>query len=416
MAAKPGTKSFKVLEYSFLGDLRNLKRLVAEFGGDGKGIARIKDKKGLSALHLAAGEGKLNVVKYLIQDLKFHVDLKSGNGDTPLHHASQGGHLSTAVYLLGKDANPDARNDLQYTPLHHAAYNGDTDFVLLLLSKGVNVDVTCEFGTPLNRAAGQGKPEVVKILLEHRANPNIFFNRVFTPLSSSIIGQSLACLELLIEGGADPNAGSCGFTPLLQAVDDDEKEMIQSLLKAGADPNMTNELGLTPIEVAAMKGNLEVVEILYPRTTPIATYLDWSIDGILTQINSEEAEEQRALKRMQVFGEMKMKGQEAFGEKDYLTAIFWYSKALELSVNPILLSNRSLCWARLKDGERCLEDAQTCVMLAPDWPKAHYREGVAWMLYEKFDEAANAFAKGLELEPENKELKKALQNAHTAKI
>lgn len=45
-----------------------------------------------------------------------------------------------------------------------------------------------------------------------------------------------------------------------------------------------------------------------------------------------------------------------------------------------VLSNRSLCWVRLNKGASALSDAQACVGLKPYWPKAHYREGVAWKL------------------------------------
>lgn len=43
-------------------------------------------------------------------------------------------------------------------------------------------------------------------------------------------------------------------------------------------------------------------------------------------------------------------------------------------------SNRSLCWANLQEATFALYDAEACVRLTPNWPKAHYREGAAWML------------------------------------
>lgn len=42
-----------------------------------------------------------------------------------------------------------------------------------------------------------------------------------------------------------------------------------------------------------------------------------------------------------------------------------------------LFSNRSLCWARLNDGDQALSDAIACVRLKPNWFKAHYRGGAA---------------------------------------
>ncbi|WVZ91132.1 hypothetical protein U9M48_037341 [Paspalum notatum var. saurae] len=45
-----------------------------------------------------------------------------------------------------------------------------------------------------------------------------------------------------------------------------------------------------------------------------------------------------------------------------------------------LFANRSLCWQRLKEGERALSDAQRCKELRPSWAKAWYREGMALSL------------------------------------
>ncbi|KAF9598643.1 hypothetical protein IFM89_029893 [Coptis chinensis] len=97
----------------------------------------------------------------------------------------------------------------------------------------------------------------------------------------------------------------------------------------------------------------------------------------------------------------------------------WFSKELDLShltqailkdpLNATLLSNRGLCYARQKNGNRALEDAMTCVMLKPDWPKAHYRAGVAWSILEKFDAAALEFAAAPQLDPGNQDLRNAFQ-------
>lgn len=45
-----------------------------------------------------------------------------------------------------------------------------------------------------------------------------------------------------------------------------------------------------------------------------------------------------------------------------------------------LHSNRSLCWAKMGEGDKALIDAEACRFLQPYWPKACYREGVAHML------------------------------------
>ncbi|KAL5702066.1 hypothetical protein ACHQM5_027331 [Ranunculus cassubicifolius] len=69
----------QLLQAAFSGNLRRLKKLASELD-DGKGIAKtiagVKDSLGMSAIHLAASKGNLNVCKYLIGELDLDVDVK----------------------------------------------------------------------------------------------------------------------------------------------------------------------------------------------------------------------------------------------------------------------------------------------------------------------------------------------------
>ncbi|PAA91946.1 hypothetical protein BOX15_Mlig004862g2 [Macrostomum lignano] len=83
----------------------------------------------------------------------------------------------------------------------------------------------------------------------------------------------------------------------------------------------------------------------------------------------------------------------------------YIDEALEMEPNNhVLLSNR--CAARLKLGEfgLALQDARKCRTLAPDWPKAYYREGVALQCLGKFADAAAALCQGLGKDPKDRAL------------
>ncbi|KAL5711323.1 hypothetical protein ACHQM5_021792 [Ranunculus cassubicifolius] len=389
--------------------------LAAELD-DGRGIAEtvsgIKDSEGRSSLHIAASEGNNAICVYLIDELKLDPNTKDDKGETPLHHSSIRGHHATTMFLLGRGANPDISNDKGLTTLHYAAYIGNKRIVRLLLIRAVNVDALSIAGTPLQRAACTGNLEVVKALLQHHANPNVCFPHVFSPLLASINVESLQCVKVLLEAGADPNAESIGLTPLTMAASQQDTEIIKCLLEAGADPNVTNLEGMSPLEIAAFHGDRQVFQLLFPVTAPIPKYSDWIFKGISHHLHSEEARIQREFKAKERFEEAKSKAKEAFLEKDYSAAMFLYTKAIcEDPLDPILLSNRSLCWACLKNGQAALSDAMACIKLKPDWPKAHYRAGAAWSLLEKFGKAADSFFTGLKLAPDNTELQKAYQEA-----
>ncbi|KAL5711258.1 hypothetical protein ACHQM5_021733 [Ranunculus cassubicifolius] len=409
-------KKRKLLDAAAIGEnVCNFVGLAAELD-DGRGIAEtvagIKDSEGRSSLHLAAAEGNVSICRYLIDELKFDPDLKDDKGDTPLHHASIRGRPNTTVLLIGKGANPDVTNDKGLAPLHYAAQIGDARVLRLLLSRAVNVDALSIAGTPLQRAACRGDLEAVTVLLHHHANPNICYPHVVSPLMASITVNSLQCVKLLLEAGANPNAEENGVTPLSMAASEQDAKIIRCLLKAGANPNVANREGMTPIEIAVFYGNCQGFQTLFPVTSPIPTCANWSFEGISSYLHSKEGRTQINLKAQEFFEETKSKAKDAFVEKDYNAAMFLYTKAMSHDpLDPILLSNRSLCWASLKNGEAALTDALACIKLKPDWPKAHYRAGSAWRLLGEFGKAADAFFMGLKLDPINKELRNAYQEA-----
>ncbi|KAL6006869.1 hypothetical protein ACLOJK_032365 [Asimina triloba] len=398
------------------GNLDLLKSVATQLDEEGKGLARtvadVKDANKRGALHFAAREGKTEVCKFLIEDLKLGVDVRDDDGETPLLHAVRQGHVTTAKYLLEHGADPDASSELGATPLHHAAGIGNIELLSFLISKGADVDSQSDAGTPLIWAAGHGQKDAVKVLLEHHANVNAETDDSITPLMSAVAAGSLPCLELLIQAGANVNVSAGGATPLHIAADSGSTEIINCLLKAGADPNVCDEDGQKPIHVAAARSLRQVVGILLHLTSPVHTIPDWSVDGIIKHVQSEEDKQKVSPEAKKKAQEAKARGEEAFRRKDHLMAVDAYTQAIDLDPNDgTLLSNRSLCWIRLGQAEQALADAKACRALRPDWAKACYREGAALRLLQRFDEAANAFYEGVKLDPENKELVNAFREA-----
>ncbi|KAA8543324.1 hypothetical protein F0562_021181 [Nyssa sinensis] len=410
----------RLLKAALIGNLKLLKKLAAELDyGEGfaKTFVGVKDAEDRTALHFAAVGGRTRICKYLIEELKLDVNMKDGKGATALLHATLGQHFPTTVYLLENGANPTLADDKGFSALHFAADKGCKELMRLLISKGAEVDAKSDFGTPLQCAAAKGKKEAIKILLDNNANPNSVCHHIFTPLAVSILAKSFECSKMLLKARADPNLGSCGVTPLGIAASEGETEVIKCLLKAGANPNFTNYYGLTPLEIAALHGNHDGLMILFPVTSQIPTIPNWSVGGIIKHIHSKEAREQREHKEKENFLLSKSKGEDAFKRKDYVNAIYWYTQAINADPSDAtVLSNRSLCWACLNEGRRALSDAEACVLLRPNWPKAYYREGVAWKLLKNFVRAADSFSDALKLDPENEELQNALREAVQAEF
>ncbi|PIA31497.1 hypothetical protein AQUCO_04900060v1 [Aquilegia coerulea] len=350
------------LNAALTGNLDLFKKLAVQLDEEGKGLKKtiedVKDANKRGALHFAAREGKTEICKYLLEDLKLDVDTKDENGETPLLHAARQGHVDTAKYLVDCGADSAASSDLGATALHHAAGTGNIELLQYLLSKGVDVESQSDAGTPLIWAAGHDQQEAVKILLDHHANPNAETDDNITPLLSTVAAGSLPCLEQLVQAGANPNVIAGGATPLHIASDYGSVDIISCLLKAGADPNITDEDGMKPVQVAAARGDRAAVEILLPLTSPIKTVSDWSVDGIIEHMQKANKEEEEGsnlkearmpddtqLKKQDIPEvtpeakkkslEAKARGEEAFKRRDYLMAIDAYTQ-VTLSLISIL--------------------------------------------------------------------------------
>ncbi|KAM0865935.1 hypothetical protein ACQ4PT_042945 [Festuca glaucescens] len=373
-----------------------------------------KDTKGETVLHFAASEGCVGSCRFLVEELGFDVNCVSNTGVTPMLFAAFEGNVQVMRYLLDHGGDPAMPDDKGSTPLHLAAEEGHYEAARLLLSKGVRADPIDHRGTPLHLAAAKDHDQVVKVLLEHGADPNRVVHHVFSPLMMAVRGKALKCMRLLIEAGADVNAhGYSGPTPLTEAVDDGLTNFVKVLLEAGADPNIPNQHGVIPIELAAARGRRKLVEILFPRTKPIRSLLDWSVDGIIRHFNSPHINPlQAAVSVKERIADLKSQGKEAFEKKDYVAAMYFYGLVMEIDpFDAAMFANRSLCWLREGEGDRALQDAQQCRMMRPGWSKAWYREGTALRFMKDYKGAAAAFRKALQLDPRSNEIKEALREA-----
>ena len=169
----------------------------------------------------------------------------------------------------------------QGTPLMDAIFRGHKDVVKVLLDGGAKPDLLdpCWTGgwTPLYLAAWTGNKEIVQLLLERRANPNTAIISGHTPLNA-IVECNLAIAEserkdivkMLINGGAHLNKqNDRGWTPLHMAVRRGQRAMVEVLLEMGADPNIVSQRnGLTSLFLAEYWGHIKIAQLLRQHTNP----------------------------------------------------------------------------------------------------------------------------------------------------
>jgi ankyrin repeat protein len=221
--------------------------------------------QGSTPLHTAAAKGFQAVTEVLLAN-KAGVNAQNNNGETPLISAVQHGQLKIAQMLLAAGANPNLKDNAGQTVLNYAIGQSPEIFHMLL-DAGTNPNTEDSLGrTPLSYAASRDTPDVVKLLLEAKADPN--GGTLDAPLLSAIQRKSAASAELLLQAGADPNAigrvdwqtqigntifyGQFGnqrasITPLWLAIDSKQVPIVQLLLKYKADPNSTQVENQSPL-------------------------------------------------------------------------------------------------------------------------------------------------------------------------
>ncbi|HLK49272.1 MAG TPA: ankyrin repeat domain-containing protein [Bryobacteraceae bacterium] len=246
---------------------------------------QVKDGGGLTPLIYAAREGCLDCARMLVE-AGADVNQVSKYGWTPLLTAAQNRHYRLAAYLLDKGANPNLPNKGGWTPLYLATDNrniesGDypvrrpdmdhLDFIKLLIEKGANVNARIcgaestakeckgdttetrtnftmqwlyeDGATPFLRAAQSGDVTLMKLLLDHGADPKIATAHNDTALA---VAAGIGWVE--------------GVT--FEWSPEQSLEAVKMCLDLGIDPNVADDQGRTALHGAAHKGRTDVIQLL----------------------------------------------------------------------------------------------------------------------------------------------------------
>lgn len=158
--------STAICEAASCGDSTTLRDIVRA-GGD----INVGDYDKRTAMHLAASEGLLEMVTYLIDELKASHSPVDRWGGTPLDDALRHNHSTVVEFLVRSGAsrgtNPDAAIDISSTALCDAASKGDVDTLRKIRNAGGDVNVGDYDGrTAIHLAASEGRLAVVTMLVD----------------------------------------------------------------------------------------------------------------------------------------------------------------------------------------------------------------------------------------------------------
>ncbi|XP_029027046.1 tetratricopeptide repeat protein 12 [Betta splendens] len=104
---------------------------------------------------------------------------------------------------------------------------------------------------------------------------------------------------------------------------------------------------------------------------------------------------------------LKDKGNEAYAQEDYETAVKYYSDGLaELRDMQTLYTNRAQAYIKLKKYEEAIADCEWALKCNDRCIKAYVHMGKAYLILKKYDEARNCFKNIMEIEPGKEKMAK----------
>jgi ankyrin repeat protein len=238
------------------------------------GFQREPDGGELTALIYAARSSAIDVAQVLL-DAGADVNQTSRYGWSPLLAATQNNNLQMGKFLIEHGADVNLANKGGWVPLYLATDNRNM-----------------EGGDYPTRTPDMDTLEYIKLLLDSGADPNaritessetrtVFTNQWLdedgaTAFLRASQSGDVALMRLLLDHGADPFINTnLGVTPLAVAAGigwvegvttehstEETVEAVKLLLELGLDPNFQAETGRTPLHGAAHKGATEVVKVL----------------------------------------------------------------------------------------------------------------------------------------------------------
>ncbi|KAM8790481.1 ankyrin repeat domain-containing protein 65 isoform 2-T2 [Rhynchonycteris naso] len=125
-------------------------------------------------------------------------------------------------------------------------------------------------------ARGQCGGEVMEVLLDHRADPNLKDRHRRSALHRAATSGHLPAVQLLAAWGAEVDAqDSLGLTPLHYAARGGHMEVASHLLHRGAQVNATGWLHKTPLHLAMERGHRPTTELLLSQGASPTLRTQW---------------------------------------------------------------------------------------------------------------------------------------------
>ena len=243
----------------------------------------------MTALHVAAVRGNLNIVQLLLSKPDIQIN-RMASKHTPLTIAVECGHIEVVKILIKAGADLEAGHG-GYNPLALACMCSEYEVAKLLLDAGALTTGFFKGQTPLSLVARKNDAKLVQILAEGGADVEPKFeNR--TPLFEAVENGSVLATKALLDAGANTEVlcsarndiletGS-EVTALILACIFGHVDIAKLLLAAGADMDPKNCGTNTALWTAMQTRNIEMVKLLVDAGVDVEVpcFSEQDIDGL----------------------------------------------------------------------------------------------------------------------------------------
>uniref|UniRef100_A0A915D1L5 Uncharacterized protein n=1 Tax=Ditylenchus dipsaci TaxID=166011 RepID=A0A915D1L5_9BILA len=224
----------------------------------------MRNKRGMTAFHIAVLADNLPALRVLLNDLKFNptVNVLDSDNRSCLMWAVIAGQEEVVRKLLIEKSialfHKAHKDKKQLTALHLAALIGSKEICKLLVDHGYSSTERDAFeATPEHLAAGQGHIDALTYFAFNKGGPGppLLDCMGRTPLFYACLGGQAHAVEVM----------SKGQSPSLDPIN--SLPCIKVLLQHHYNTNVADQDGKTPLDLAVSKSNQEIIKFLAERTS-----------------------------------------------------------------------------------------------------------------------------------------------------
>ena len=175
-----------------------------------------------------------------------------------IHRAATEGDIEQIKRFLSEGVDMDLLDEKESTPLCYAIKAGKTETGRFLVDAGA--DVNAGFWPPLCAAVDANDISMAEYLIAHGARVDL--PRRWPPLEQASYSSSVEMVELLIDKGDGINGMWRAWEG---AIEEGRRDIWELLMRKGMDINSVDEDGATPLGLAMILENDDMVEFLMAR-------------------------------------------------------------------------------------------------------------------------------------------------------